>query len=266
MAGTSNRTSNNAKQQTCDLTVRQGFVPIYVHDDLDSRTLVDGAVEAGCDVLEYTCRRHDAREIIPWIKKQYPHVKVFGATLMDGQRTESVLQQKCANFISVDEMADLGVDGFISFLRFRPQTYEKYADRMVFVPGVSTANEAIDQLELGADLVKAVVSTTAGEELVLKSRVATHNALPFLITGGVTAHRAAEMIQAGVVVATSGFDLLLKQDLEAGQTITTKLVAKRVRSMLDAVREARRTHQPELAEAIDADRPNLLSAGPWISD
>ena len=54
-----------SKQAVKDDLVRQGFLPIYVHDDLDSRVLVEGAIEAGCRVLEYTCRRHDAREMIP---------------------------------------------------------------------------------------------------------------------------------------------------------------------------------------------------------
>lgn len=253
------------KALTRDMAVRQGFLPIYVHDDLDSRMLVEGAVDAGCEVLEYTCRRHDARQMIPWIKKQFPHVKVFGATLMDGPRTEQALRRKTPNFMSVKEMVDLGADGLVSFLCFRPSTYQSYGDQLVLVPGVATANEALDQLELGADLIKAVIATTGGEELVCKSRIATHGGLPFLVTGGVTSERMASMIAAGVVMGSAGFDLILKADLDTGRTITRKLVSERVRVMLETVRETRRTYQPDLFEAVEAGQPNLMDAGPWVS-
>ena len=247
------------------MAVRQGFVPIYVHDELDSRMLVEGAVEAGCEVLEYTCRRHDAREMIPWIKKQFPHVKVLGATLMDGPRTEALLSHKAPHFMGVQEMVDLGVDGLVSFLRFRPETYQAFGDRLVFVPGVATVNEAIDQLELGADLLKAVVATTAGEELVCKSRVATHAALPFLVTGGVSGERLAAMIAAGAVMGSAGFDHILKPDLDAGRVITRQLVSERVSEMLQAAHQARREHQPKLFEAVATRQPNAMNAGPWVS-
>jgi 2-keto-3-deoxy-6-phosphogluconate aldolase len=49
----------------------QGFLPIFVKDDFQTRTLVEGCVEAGMKVIEYTLRREDAREAIPWIQETW---------------------------------------------------------------------------------------------------------------------------------------------------------------------------------------------------
>ncbi len=254
-----------ARQQTVDAIVRQGFLPIYVHDQIDSQMLIEGAIDAGCEVLEYTCRRHDARKMIPWIKRHHPSIKVVGATLVDGQRAAQALARTRPHFTTVDEMADLGVDGMISFLRFQPQTYDKYGQRLVMIPGVGTANEAMDQLELGADLVKVTVNAPPGEALVLHSPPGCHCGFPFLVSGGITANRACFFMERGVPVASAGFDLILKDDLAANRKITSKLVTQRVRAMLDAVRETRRSAQPALEAAIERGETDLIAASSWIS-
>ena len=253
-----------SKQAVKDDLVRQGFLPIYVHDDLDSRVLVEGAIEAGCRVLEYTCRRHDAREMIPWIKKSFPRVAVVGATLVDGPRAEAHLQGRRANFLTIDQMVDLGVDGLVSFLRFRPETYEKYGRDLVMIPGVGTPNEGLEQLELGADFLKFTVGKPAGSDLVLSLRTGTHECLPIMVTSGLTPGKIPQFIQAGIVLCSAGFDLTLKEEREKGRPLTTRVVAARVRASLEAVAEARREHQPELYEAIKAGGENPLAAGPWV--
>ena len=248
----------DCKTETLDEVLRQGFLPIFVRDELDPRMLVDAAAAAGCRVLEYTCRRPDAREVIPWIKKTHPDIKVLGASLIDGPRSARSLTRVAPQFIGLEEMSDLGVDGFISMLRFRDQTYADYGQRMAMVPGVSTPNEAIDQLEVGADLVKAVVSTSAGMDLVCKSRAATHGLFPFLVTGGVTGDRLETCIEAGVLVGSAGFDLILGADIAAGRAVTSELVEERIEAMLVALKHARQRHQPMLYEAIEAGRSSLI--------
>ena len=252
------------KQQVKDRLVRQGFLPIYVHDGMDSRTLIEGAVEAGCTVLEYTCRRHDACQMIPWIKQQFPHVAVLGATMIDGPQTAAFLKKNRSNFITVDEMVDLGVDGLVSFLRFRPATYERYADRLVMISGVATANECLDQLELGADFLKVIAASPGGANLVLTCGVATHSCLPFMVSGGMTIERTPQFIEAGVVISSAGFDLIVRPELDAGTTITKAVVTKRIKQMLAAVSDARQQYQPELFAAIQDGRDNLMSVGPWM--
>ena len=262
---TATKTNTTNKQLVKDNLVRQGYIPIYVHDDQDSETLIEGAVEAGCMVLEYTCRRHDARQMIPWIKKEFPHVAVLGATMIDGSRTTAFLSKRHANFMTINEMVDRGVDGLVSFLRFRPQTFERHSDQLVMICGVSTPNEGIEQLELGADFLKVGVGSSAGADMVVDCRVATHFCLPFFVTGGMTAERTAQLIEVGAVLTSAGFDLILKGDIDAGTRITTKLVSKRIQDLVAAVDNARKQYQPQFHAAVHDGRNNPMSAGPWVS-
>lgn len=244
------------KQIIKDRLVRQGFLPIYVHDQYDSKAQIEGAIEAGCTVLEYTCRRHDAREMIPWIRKHYPDIAVVGATMIDSPRVAGFLSRNRPNFMTVDEMMDLGVDGLVSFLRFRPETYAKAAGRLIMIPGVSTYNEAIDQLELGADFIKLPGVNPQGTRIVKAAHSPMHGAMPAMVSGGITLQAAREYIEAGAILVSAGFDLTLK-DL-APATLTKAMVAQRMREYLDTVIDARRQHQPALHDAVRSGVDNPL--------
>lgn len=252
-----------AKSAALDAIVRQGFVPIFVPDQHDARKLVEAAMAAGCVAVEYSCRREDARTMIPWIKREFPHVIVLAATLVDGPRAEAFLSRHRPGFLTVDEAAGLGADGLVSFLRFRPETYEKYGSRCVMIPGVSTPNEALDQIELGADLVKVTVHTTSGREFVTKTSAPTHQCFPFFVSGGLTPDNVEEFIQSGVAVTAAGFDLLLG-GARAGASELTPIARQAIARMIQIVQAAREKHQPKLAAAIRAGTRHLLAHGPWF--
>ncbi|MBL9214152.1 MAG: 6-phosphogluconolactonase [Opitutaceae bacterium] len=252
------------KQAALDAIVRQGFVPIFVNDSLDSRHLVEAAVQAGCGAIEYTCRRPDARRMIPWIKREFPQLVVMAATLMDGPNVEAYLQKNREGFLTTDEAVDLGADALVSFMRFRPATYAKYGRRCVMIPGVATQNEALDQMDLGADLIKSAVHIQSGIDFVTKTSVATHHCIPFFIAGGVNPTNLAGFIQAGVAVGAAGFDVLLGGAKPAASEVTG-LARAAIARMLETVREARARHQPALAEAIARGDSNLLAHGRWFN-
>jgi len=251
-----------AKLAALDTIVRQGFVPIFVNDSHDSRHLVEAAVNAGCEAIEYSCRRPDAREMIPWIKREFPQLVVMAATLMDGPGIEEFLHRNRPGFLTVAEAADLGADALVSFMRFRPETYERFGRDHVMIAGVSTPNEALDQIELGADLIKATVHTTTGSEFVTKTSVPTHHCIPFFVSGGLTLSNIEKYIEAGVVVTAAGFDMLLGNPVPApGELI--RVASDALKRMTSVVQAAREKYQPTLATAIHERRTNLLASGPW---
>lgn len=252
-----------SRQATLGEIVRQGFVPIFVHHALDPRHLAESAVAAGCQVLEYSCRRPDAREMIPWIKREFPGVRVLAATLVDSPRVAAHLQRTIPGFLTVGEAVDLGADGLVSFLAFRECTYARYGASCVMVAGAGSPNEAIAQLELGADLIKVTVGTPSGSDLVMKSRVPTHGCIPYFISGGLTSEAIEPYLMAGVLATAAGFDLLL------GETGCSRLELSRrahsaIRRMIDSVQAGREKHQPALATAIKNGEVDLLAAGPWF--
>jgi 2-keto-3-deoxy-6-phosphogluconate aldolase len=221
------------KTEKINKILAQGFIPIMVDDKHKTETLVDAALECGCAALEYTCRRKDAAKYIPALKKKYPELIILGASLVDGDNAQKFLKSKYEHFITADEMADLGVDGLVSFVRFQEKTYSKHADRLIMIPGVSTHNEALEEIEKGADIIKITGDNPWGPGFISGARAATHGLFPFLVTGGMTDARIHEYVRAGAALTAGGFDLILKDAPGA------KSAAEALRKKLDAVKAAR---------------------------
>jgi 2-keto-3-deoxy-6-phosphogluconate aldolase len=248
-----------------DEMVRQGFLPIFVDDASDSRVLVEGAVEAGCKVVECSCRRRDTRPLISWIKREFPHITVLGATLIDGVRASAFLERTRPHFISVDEMVDLGVDGLVSFLAFRPESYVKYGKRLIMIPGVSSYNEALEQLEMGADMIK-LQGNTAWDASHLRTAVTlTHGLFPILVTNGISPQTIPGLIAAGAAMIGTGFNIILKEQVDAGTPLTSQIVADAINMMKSVVAQARGIHQSDFYRAVESRTENPLASGRWFT-
>ena len=245
---------NNRKRETLNALLCQGWLPIFVHDNYDSKVLVEAAVAAGCRCLEYTIRRHDAAKMIPWIKKEYPEAKVLVATLVDGPRAEAHLAETAPNFLSVQQAVDLGCDGLISYLGFRAETYAKFGDDLVIIPAVATPQEALNQFELGATMIK-IADPDKSPIIVKVMRNNTHRLFGILVTGGMRVEVIPDYVEAGALVCAGGFDLYWP---ELGQDAPPEQIAVKVREHLDAVAAARKRYMPDLAEAIADGQTNLL--------
>jgi hypothetical protein len=200
--------------------------------------------------------------MIPWIKREFPHLSVLAATLVDAPKVAAFLRRNREGFLTVDEAVDLGSDALVSFMRFRAQTYARHGKRCVLIPGVANQNEALDQMELGADLIKTTVHTVAGSDFVTKTGVATHQCIPFFVSGGVRQENLDTYLQSGVVAAAAGFDVLLGGAAPAGAALTAAAVAA-IQRMISTVQASREKHQPALATALRQGAAGLLAHGPW---
>ncbi len=189
---------------------KQSFIPIMVKDDYGSKMLVESIAEAGGKVIEYTCRRPDAREMIPWIRKNFPDMLLMGASLVDSVRAEQEISARSKDFIPVDEMVELGVDGLISVMHFSSDTYQKYSKELIMIPGVETHNEALEQYKLGADFIKFLGPNPWDVKFISSFNATTHGIFKYLVTGGITPERMQEYKNAGATLFAAGFDLTLK--------------------------------------------------------
>lgn len=245
---------NNRKRETLNALLRQGWLPIFVHDSYDSKVLVEAAVAAGCQCLEYTIRRHDAAKMIPWIKKEYPEIKVFAATLVDSSRVEAYLAETAPNFLSVQQAVDLGCDGLISYLGFRAETYAKFGDDLVIIPAAATPQEALDQFELGATMIK-IADPDKSPIIIKVLRNNTHGLFGILVTGGMRLEVIPDYVEAGALVCAGGFDLYWP---DLGENASVEQIAAKLREHIEAVAAARKRYLPDLAEVIAGGRTNLL--------
>jgi 2-keto-3-deoxy-6-phosphogluconate aldolase len=244
-------------QSTYRMIHQQGFLPIFVEDDFDSKQLVEACVLAGCKGIEYTLRRRDAHIMIPWIREHYPDLRLLVGSTLEGNAIVEYARLKYPQLMTLDELASIGVDGFVSMVGFGPETIMQYASEHLVVAPVSTMYEAHRAIEAGAHFSKVV-----GPKLDLVRYLRAEPAFdfcPIMVTGGMTVERIPEAVEAGAVLIGSGFDLILKG---APRDISVSEAAEAIRRYLEVTCQARDQKWPMLAQTHDSDFSSWSSALP----
>lgn len=237
----------------------QAYMPIFVKDDLDSKMLVEACVEAGFRTIEYTLRRDDVGDMIPWIKKNYPELTILVGSTIDNDRIVKQKRRKFPHLLTVAELADLGIDGFVSMLPWQEKTIEKYCPTHLIAPSAMTVSEAYLQVCAGAQFVKF---NGAHLDVVHRSRhLPTFAYCPILVTGGVTLENMANVFQTGAVMVAAGFDALVKNI--AGPPTRVDLVGI-LRTYQQQASAIQSETYPELGAAKDADDNAWLDALPHV--
>jgi len=236
----------------------QAFMPIFVQDDFDSRKLVEACVAAGYRGIEYTLRRQDAREMIPWVRKNYPDLYLVCGSTIDDEKIVRQMQRKHPQLMTVAEVADLGVDGFVSMLGWTEATIRKYAPTHLIMPTASTVTEGFYQTTWGAHFQKINGATN----LTLVNRLrsaATFDFCPVLVTGGQTLEQIPKSIETGAVMIATGFDLMLKGQ---SKDMSVEQIADVLKQFQQTTANAQQNTYPELAAAEGKDNQTWLDALP----
>ncbi len=235
----------------------QGFVPIFVQDDFDSRDLLEACLVSGVKVIEYTLRRPDASEMIPWIRKTHPDLYLMVGSTLDSDRIVGGMRRRHPQLMTLQQLVDTGVDGFVSMLGWSSESIRKYASTHVVIPSANTATQAFVQTDAGAHFTKL---SGANLDLVRQCRMPpTFEFCPIFVTGGVTTARMRDAMEAGGIVLASGFDVVLKgRSAEIG----VKEIAEALSEYVAAAQQARREVWPEVAAAVGADRQIWLDSLP----
>ena len=212
----------------------QGFMPIFVEDGRDARIEVEACAAAGMKAIEFTLRRSDSREMIPWIRKNYPDLTLLvGSTIPDDR---ILLQRRnyYPQLMTLEEIADLDVHGFVSLLPWPCEVIEKYCGTHLVFPCVSTHTEAFMQVRAGAHMIKL---TGRSLDVVKMCRLSpSFEYCPVFVTGGQDLKQIPETISAGAVCVATGFDATLK---DMGTDIKVKDVAERMREYLEVTHMAK---------------------------
>ncbi len=236
----------------------QGFVPIFVNDGLDSRLLVDACIEAGAKGIEYTLRRHDAREMIPWIRENHPNLYVLAGSTLDDEGIVGCVRRKHPQVMTVAELDAMGVDGFVSMMAYSEQSIRNYAPTRLLMPCAMTSNEAFFQIGAGAHFAKLI---GPGLDLVKTCRaVPTYDYCPIMITGGMTTQRIPEAVAAGAVLIGSGFDLMLNGENNPSRAT----IVRRLKEFMEVTTEARAKQWPDMAAAMGGDAQTWLDSLPHV--
>jgi 2-keto-3-deoxy-6-phosphogluconate aldolase len=236
---------------------QQGFIPIFVNNGFDSRMLVEACIEAGCKAIEYTLRRKDAHRMIPQIREHYPDLYLLVGSTIDDERIVRRMRGKYPQLLTLSEIEEYGVDGFVSMLGYSLESIRRYSKDHIVIPTAMTVTEALQQVGAGAHFIKL-----SGSDLDFVRRLrsdATFGFCPTFVTGGMTPERIPEAISAGAVMVAAGFDLLLKDKPE---NISQAEVVRIIKEYLEVTRLAREKQWPEMLEASEKDRQIWLGSLP----
>lgn len=237
---------------------KQGFIPIFVKDNFDSKTLIEGCVKAGMTCIEYTLRRDDANTMIPWIRKNYPDLFLLVGSTLDSDKIVNFCRKKYPQMMTIDQVADIGVDGFVSMIGWRRETIAKYAKTHVIAPTAMTVTEALNQIDAGACFNK--LSGLGTDFIKLCRGGAAFDYCPIMVTGGMVPETIPTAIAAGAICTGTGFDLTLKGKDPASLTVDD--VAAVMKAYMKATKDARAKTYPALAAAEQKDDKTWLAALP----
>ena len=219
----------------------QAWLPIFVQDNLDTELLLAGCRLAGIDVMEYTLRRKDVKDVIPTLKSRVPGMTVLMGSTIDDETIVNGLKEKHPQIMTISELAPY-VDGFVSMLPYSDETLIKYASTHICIPAAETCGEALRQMKSGAAYIKLL-----GPDFAFSKRLhalPTFQFCPTYITGGITKDRMEEAFSAGNTLCAAGFDVVLKG--ENPDTLTPEKVAECIVSFVETAKQARCTVYPEL--------------------
>jgi len=101
------------------------------------------------------------------------------------------------------------------------------------MPGVMTVKEAIEALELGAEVIKVFPGNAFGPSIIkaFKGPIPQGNYMP---TGGVNLGNVKDWIEAGAVAVGTGGDLT-----KGAKTGDYELVTETAKKFIEAVKDAR---------------------------
>lgn len=223
--------------------IEQAWIPIFVDDAFDTGILLEGCRLAKLDVIEYTLRRRDAKQILPTLRASLPDTVILMGSTID---SDEIVQDRKTRFPQLMTLSELApyVDGFVSMLPYSDETLQTYKSTHLCIPTAESGGEALRQIRSGASVIKVL-----GPDLSLSKRLhalPTFNYCPTYVTGGITVERMEEAFAAGNILCATGFDVLLK-GVEPS-ALTPKMVAQKLRLFVDTAIEVRGRICPDLKD------------------
>jgi 2-keto-3-deoxy-6-phosphogluconate aldolase len=236
---------------------QQSFIPIFTEDGYDPHLLLEACLLAGCKGIEYTLRRRDANRMIPWIREQYPDLYLLVGSTLDSDEVVQQARHRHPQLMTLTEMADMGVDGFVTMVGFHEETIRCFGSKHLIFSSVMTLPEAYRATVAGAHFCKMF---GPGVELVKLCRSeGGFGFCPVMVTGGVTLDRVTPLISAGAAVLGSGFELILR---DLPQPRTSKTIASLLQKYIETAHEAQRATWPSLEDNAVADMDTWLASLP----
>lgn len=197
-----------------------GIVPVIKLDKVENAEKLAKALrDGGINCAEVTFRAKGADEVIRRMTKAYPDMLVGAGTVLTCEQADSAYKAG-AKFCVAPGL--------------NPKVVKHCLDKgEAFAPGVSSASEIEQALELGLDFVKFFPAEQAGGLPYIKSVCAPYSSMRFMPTGGVTEENLNTYLAYNKIVCCGGSWIVPAKLLEAEDWAgITKLCRTAVDKML----------------------------------
>ena len=217
-----------------------GIVPVIKLDKVENAEKLAKALrDGGINCAEVTFRAKGADEVISRMVKAYPDMLVGAGTVLTCEQA--------------DAAAKAGAK-FCVAPGLNPKVVKHCLDKGIpFAPGLSSASEIEQALELGLDFAKFFPAEQAGGPPYIKSVCGPYTTMRFMPTGGVTADNLNSYLAYKKIVCCGGSwivpeKLLAAEDWEG----ITKLCREAIDKMLgfEMVHVGLNCANPEEAEKV----------------
>jgi 2-dehydro-3-deoxyphosphogluconate aldolase/(4S)-4-hydroxy-2-oxoglutarate aldolase len=183
--------------------------------------IVEAVKKGGIKALEVTMTVPGAVEIIKEISEIYKDEDVIigAGTVLDSETARACILAGAEYIVSPS---------------LNPETIKlcnRY--RIAVMPGIMTVAEAVEALELGAEIIKVFPGNAYGSDIIkaFKGPIPQGNFMP---TGGVSLDNAKDWINAGAVAIGTGSSLIA-----GAKTGNYELVTETAKKFVEAVNKAR---------------------------
>lgn len=233
----------NIKEKT-DALVNElenvGIVPVIKLDNVnDAEKLAKALRDGGINCAEVTFRAKGAEEVICRMTKAYPDMLVGAGTVLTCEQADAAIKAG-AKFCVAPGL--------------NPKVVKHCLDKGVpFAPGLSSASEIEQALELGLDFAKFFPAEQAGGLAYIKAVCGPYTTMRFMPTGGVTADNLNGYLAYKKIVCCGGSWIVPPALLNAGDWAgITKLCREAIDKMLgfEMVHVGLNCANPEEAEGV----------------
>jgi 2-dehydro-3-deoxyphosphogluconate aldolase/(4S)-4-hydroxy-2-oxoglutarate aldolase len=206
--------------QVVDQFENVGIVPVIKLDKVENAEKLAKALrDGGINCAEVTFRAKGADEVIARMTKAYPDMFVGAGTVLTCEQADAAFKAG-AKFCVAPGL--------------NPKVVKHCLDSGIpFAPGVSSASEIEQALELGLDFVKFFPAEQAGGLAYIKSVCGPYTTMRFMPTGGITADNLNTYLAFNKIVCCGGSWIVPSALLDAEDWAgITKLCREAIDKML----------------------------------
>ncbi|NQZ31532.1 MAG: bifunctional 4-hydroxy-2-oxoglutarate aldolase/2-dehydro-3-deoxy-phosphogluconate aldolase [Oceanospirillaceae bacterium] len=196
-----------------DFCAQSPIIPVVaIQSSADAVPLAHALIEGGINVIEITLRTDAALKSMELIAKELPQMNIAAGTVINPEQYQQCIDAGATFVISPGVTQSL---------------LEKGQDNKVpFLPGISSASELMQIIEMGYARSKFFPAEAAGSIAMLKALSGPFSQVKFCPTGGITLENAQNFLSLSNVMCVGGSWLSPKDLIENKDWAAISQIAK----------------------------------------